>query len=285
MDIKKGKVSFLIPCYNHERFVRDCLASILAQTYTNYEVIICDDASKDNSVAVIKEEKVKFDDRDIRFILMENESNKGITVNLNRMLQEAAGEYIKIIASDDMLYPDYLEKMIKYMEDYKHLKMAFSNCMKVVSESTFPPAEECKAGKQFDSMPDCGEGAFEHIYLVNGIPAPALLIRHEIYNVVGAYDEAIGIEDLEMTLRILSYQPDALGGIDECLVFYRMNPNSITSTSKNPGAKKRMKFMHDNTVAIAKKYRKQVSKKVYKQRMRELTISYIYNRIHLMMDS
>lgn len=285
-DLTSGKccVSILIPCYNHEKYVVDCLDSIWNQTYSNYEIIICDDASKDGSVEQIKTIEQKFTDRNIRFVLLENETNQGITKNINRMLKKATGEYIKIIASDDMLYPNYLETMVKFMEHNKEIKLSFSNCICVKDTAKYVPDADVLADTIFDTLPDCKNNVFERLYLCNFIPAPAVMIRKSVLDEFGGYDETIAIEDLEMILHILSVYPDSIAGIEECLVYYRMNPSSISSAKKNAGAKKRIQFMFKNSMAIAKKYKKFVSHSIYTKRVSQLYISYILNRIHLIID-
>ena len=125
MDNTKGLVSFLIPCYNHEKFAMDLFRSILNQSYDNYEVLVCDDCSKDNSVQVLKQAKELFEAENIRFELMINETNQGIVKNLNRMLKLAQGEFVKVIASDDVLETDYLVKMVELLDTNPQAKMGF----------------------------------------------------------------------------------------------------------------------------------------------------------------
>lgn len=274
----KGMVSVLIPCYNHEKFVADCLESILNQSYSNFEVIICDDCSKDKSVAVIQEMKEKFEEHEIRFILLENRQNRGITPNINRMLKEAQGEYVKIIASDDMLAENYMAEMVAVLEEKPTLQFLFSNGHKIMEKATYPVEEQYLLGTLMEQIPDCKTNVFERIYTFNFVPAPTLLFRRNVLEEVGGYDENIGIEDLEMLLRVLQRYPDGMGVSEEKLVYYRINDNSITSMVSNASAKRRIKFMYVNSIAIAKKYKEQVSLKVYRSKVRELRKEYILKR-------
>lgn len=281
---KDKLVSILIPCYNHEKFVGDCLRSILDQTYRNYEVIICDDASSDQSVSVILEYKEQFENRNIRFVLLRSSVNRGITVNLNRMLQEAQGEYVKIIASDDMLSAEYLQTMTGRLEDDPSLQCIFCNCIKVDESAVYPIPQESAGAFLLDEIPDCRKSVFEHIYLHDFVPAPSTLFRRKILMDVGGFDENIGIEDLEMLLRILKKYPNAIRGYEDGLVYYRISANSITSIKKNKGAKKRIKFMYTHSVAIARKYKDDVSLSVYRKRMRDLRMAYVIQRINLILN-
>lgn len=274
MSERKGLVSILIPCYNHEKFVADCLESILNQTYLQYEVIICDDCSKDRSVSVIRNQRKLFEEKGIHFVLIENEKNCGITRNLNRMLREANGEFVKIIASDDMLEKTYLLEMVTGMQENPTVKILFSNGYKIAEAAAYPVHEKDILEPMMEGIPECRDHILERIYAHNFVPAPTLMIRHHVLKEVGGYDESIGIEDLEMLLRILQRYPQGLGACNKKLVYYRMNDNSITSMVNNAGAKKRIKFMHRNSVMIARKYKGQVSSKIYCKRVYELYKEY-----------
>lgn len=271
----KGMVSILIPCYNHEKFVSDCLDSILDQTYGKFEVIICDDCSSDRTVEVVKEQATRFVEKGIHFLLMESRQNQGITKNINRMLEEASGEFIKIIASDDMLTGTYLSEMVSLLEENLSWKMVFSNGYKVKEETVYPVQEKYILESIMDAIPDCTNNLFERIYTLNFIPAPTLLIRRSILEEVGGYDEDIGIEDWEMLLRVLQRYPEGIGACESKLVYYRVNGNSISSTVSNTGVWKRIRFMYTNSVAVIRKYKKQVPGRLYCRRIWGLRREYL----------
>ncbi len=275
----KGMVSVLIPCYNHEKYIADCLNSILAQTYRQFEVIVCDDCSADQTVAVARKQKEQFDEKGIPFLLMESQKNQGITKNINRMLKEASGEFIKIIASDDMLTDTYLTEMVLLLEEDPSLNMIFSNGYRVMEQAVYPVEEKYILEPIMDTIPDCKNNMFERIYNLNFIPAPTLLIRRCVLTEVGGYDETIGIEDWEMLLRLLQKYPEGVGACERNLVYYRVNSNSISSTVSNPGAWKRIRFMHSNSAAIIKKYKNQVPRRVYHRRIWSLHKEYLIIRL------
>lgn len=99
-------VSVCIPAYNNAAYIKETIDSVLGQTYTNLELVICDDHSKDDTVRVIEEIK------DDRIKLYKNEKNLGMSGNWNRCLSKCTGEFIKLICADDMLAPDALEKEV-----------------------------------------------------------------------------------------------------------------------------------------------------------------------------
>ena len=103
------RVSVCIPTYNHAHFLKDAIDSVLAQTYTNFELVIVDNCSTDDTEALVAD----YAARDGRVRYFCNEVNVGPRENLNRCLQHASAEYIKILCADDLLEPSCLEKSMR----------------------------------------------------------------------------------------------------------------------------------------------------------------------------
>lgn len=105
-------VSIIMPSYNTDKFIEDTINSVLNQTYQNWELIIVDDCSTDNTNEVVS----KFlSDKRIKYL--KNEKNSGAAVSRNKALREAKGKWIAFLDSDDLWMPNKLEKQIKFMED------------------------------------------------------------------------------------------------------------------------------------------------------------------------
>lgn len=104
----KPKISVCVPTYNGSQFLRECLDSILAQTFSNFELLIVDDRSSDNTVEIAEEYAAK----DSRINVMINPQNLGLVGNWNRCLEITKGEWIKFVFQDDLLAPDCLGKML-----------------------------------------------------------------------------------------------------------------------------------------------------------------------------
>ena len=104
-------VSVIMPNYNGAKYIKESIDSVLAQTYQNWELIIVDDCSTDNSLEVIAEYQ------DERIKVYKNEQNSGAAVSRNRALQEAKGKWIAFLDSDDLWLPEKLEKQIKFMQE------------------------------------------------------------------------------------------------------------------------------------------------------------------------
>lgn len=103
-------VSIITPCYNSEEFIVATIASIQAQSYKNWELLLIDDTSSDNTVAVIKQ-IAKSDERIKYFI---NKVNSGAAISRNKGLENAKGRFITFLDSDDLWYPNKLEKQINF---------------------------------------------------------------------------------------------------------------------------------------------------------------------------
>lgn len=107
----EGLVSIIMPSYNTALYIEETIQSVLIQTYPNWELIIVDDCSNDNTDEIL--EKIK----DPRIHYLKNEKNSGAAVSRNKALREAKGQWIAFLDSDDLWMPNKLEKQIQFMED------------------------------------------------------------------------------------------------------------------------------------------------------------------------
>ena len=105
------KVSIITPSYNSSEFIEETIKSVLAQTFQDWEWLITDDKSSDNTAEIIK----KYGDPRIKLQVLEQ--NGGAGNARNKSLERASGRYIAFLDSDDLWYPEYLETMIGFMEE------------------------------------------------------------------------------------------------------------------------------------------------------------------------
>lgn len=101
--------------YNCEAYLRESIDSILAQTYTNWEFVICNDASTDGTQAILDEYQAKYPEK---FILISNETNKHLAFSLNHCLQYVTGDYVARMDGDDISAPDRFEKELRYLKEH-----------------------------------------------------------------------------------------------------------------------------------------------------------------------
>lgn len=109
------KISVIMSVYNCEAYLRESIDSILAQTYTNWEFVICNDASTDGTQAILDEYQAKYPEK---FVLVSNESNMRLAYSLNHCLQYATGEYVARMDGDDISAPERFEKEIVFLQQH-----------------------------------------------------------------------------------------------------------------------------------------------------------------------
>lgn len=227
MENKEPLVSVVVPCYNHEKYVKDTIESILNQTYKNIELIVIDDGSKDNSVYIIQKLADKYN---FTFI---NRPNKGLSATLNEGIKLAKGKYFCVCASDDKYLFDKIEKQVRFMENHLKYEMCYAKVIQFNDkESKEIEIKNPPIGFIFDD-------------LINRcfIPAVTVMIRIDIFKKIGLFDENLYIEDWDMWLRIANkYQ---IGYIDEYLAYYRRHDNNSSLDTLK---------MYNSTIAILKKW-------------------------------
>lgn len=114
-------VSVMIPTYNHEHFIAECLDSILTQDYPALEIVVSDDASQDSTPAILRE----YASRHPNIKVLLNERNLGVNGNCNRALAACTGEYVALFAGDDVMLPAKISTQIRFMEDQPDVVLSY----------------------------------------------------------------------------------------------------------------------------------------------------------------
>ena len=112
-------VSVITPVYNREKYLVRCIESILEQTYSNFEFLIIDDKSSDNTLEIIKNYQLT----DSRIKILENDKNLGATLSFNRGLDICQGKYLARMDSDDISLSGRLEKQVEIFESWSDLEV------------------------------------------------------------------------------------------------------------------------------------------------------------------
>src|SRR5690349_18986725 len=115
MDIRSPRVSIGLPVYNGERFVGDAIQCVLDQTYSNWELIICDNCSTDRTLSICR----TFADQDRRIRIYQNPRNMGVCFNYREVFRLSSGEYFKWMAHDDLFAPDFVASCVEELEKEK----------------------------------------------------------------------------------------------------------------------------------------------------------------------
>ena len=124
-------ISIITPNYNCSRFIAETIESVLAQTYTNWEMIIVDDCSTDNSYEIA----LNYSKKDSRIKVYKNENNSGAAFSRNKAIEIAKGEYIAFLDSDDLWSLDKLEKQLRFMQENNYF-FTYTNFEHIDEDST-----------------------------------------------------------------------------------------------------------------------------------------------------
>ena len=180
-------VSIIIPNYNHARYVSDAIQSVLHQAYPDYEIIVVDDGSKDNSREIIN----GFGDR-VRAIF---QHNQGLSAARNTGITAAQGKYIGVLDADDLYEPDFLATLVPLLESQPDAGGIYCGYRFVDDANTPLPQVEAR-----DVPP---EKLFWALVDGNFLVPESMFVRKECYDRVGLFDPSLrALEDLDMWLRI-----------------------------------------------------------------------------------
>jgi glycosyltransferase involved in cell wall biosynthesis len=212
-------VSVVMPVYNAAPFLKQALDGILAQTYGDFELILINDGSTDDSEAIIRQ----YTDPRIRY---SHQQNAGVAVTLNRGLGLATGKYIWRHDADDISLPTKLEKEVQFLESHPDyalcaVQVAFMTEQGKPAWSFRQPANEYFNGVPFRQVER------EHFSPYSPITHGTVLMRTAVARELGGYrTEFITGEDVDLWLRLIQGHKAAVLG--ECLSLHRLNRNSAT---------------------------------------------------------
>lgn len=174
------KVSIMLPTYNHEIFIEDCLVSILKQDYEDLEIVVSDDASTDNTIEIVKKIATSYPGK---IIISENSINIGITKNCNKALQKCTGEYICLFAGDDIMLPGKIAEQVQLLNNDHEAAICYHR-VEVFSSSDNQRLYETEHNRSIYSAFDLIKKA--------GLPgANSAMVRRKCIP-AGGYDERIG---------------------------------------------------------------------------------------------
>jgi GT2 family glycosyltransferase len=199
-------VSVIIPTYNYGRFVSEAINSVLAQTFQDFEIIVVDGGSTDDTRSIVEAMG-----RQVQYIYQEN---LGPIVARNTGIRTARGRYIAFLDADDLWLPHKLERQVELMNRHPEVGLVYSTIYQFESKSGAIvgeyPVADCRAGH-----------VLRDLYLHCFVPSPTPLVRKSVLDDVGLFDEEIryGSEDWDLWLRIAARYQFAF--VPEPLAKYR----------------------------------------------------------------
>ncbi|TDQ09962.1 glycosyltransferase family 2 protein [Pedobacter metabolipauper] len=266
-------VSIVIPAYNREKYIQDCVGSALNQTYQNIEVIVTDNCSTDNTWNIL----IEMASKDDRLKIYRNETNIGPVRNWETAISRAEGKYSKILWSDDLMHVKFLEHTVPYLEAHTDAGFAYGKAKVFTSSDQIEDGSA--SGVLFNLHKESGVyssldfikgifkvGTFETSYPYS--PACALfktelLKKNTVIDIENDFNinfskEAIGNDLLMFLLTAIDLPRFAY--VDEVLVYFRSHTESISTLSSNKLDLiyhiVKSKFLNENSELFSKHERK-----------------------------
>jgi len=256
---KNPIVSILTTVYNREKYIVACIESVLASTFQDWELIIVDDQSKDQSVTIAK----KYAAKDERIQVYVNKQNLGDYPNRNQAVSYANGKYIKFLDADDLIYPHGLGVMVRTMEDFPEAVLGLSQ--EVVEDYDPYP---------FILNPSLtAKREFLHRGLL-GVAPTATIFRKDIFHLLGGFTGTRFIGDKEMWYKMAFNYP--IVKMVPGLVFWRRHDGQEFDLGMKSNAylinnfELKMNAIQDNTMSLNSIEKKQAIHKVKRRAVREI---------------
>lgn len=234
--LQKEKISIILISYNHEKYLRETIDSVLGQTYSNFEFIIWDDASTDKSWEIVNSYT------DSRIKAFRNKINTG-SGNINRAItQKISGDYIAIHHSDDIWEPKKLEKQIAILDKNPDIGAVFTWATIIAENGDLFKDKDHFYYKVFEQP---NRTRYEWLnyffYKGNALCHPSVLVRKKAYDNCGLYRDGLNqIDDFDMWVRLaLDHE---IYVIPEKLVRFRVHQNEANSSGDRPDSRIRGQF-------------------------------------------
>ena len=215
-------VSVAIPAYNHAVFIEACLASVCAQSYPELELVLIDDGSQDDTLEVARRFLEPRRER-FRRIVLERQENQGVSAASNAVIAACQGEWVHLLGSDDVLYPEKIARIQQAIADWDCPDLAL-----VHADADYIDQHGGQLARQpRRSRPAPGPDREAWRWLFMGghyVFNPTLALRREAVLAVGGFDSKLPQEDLDCFLRLSARY--AIARVPEVLASYRKHPGN-----------------------------------------------------------
>ena len=225
--LRRPRVSVCIPTYNRARYLREAIESALGQTFADFELVVVDNCSTDETPEVAG----AYAARDARVRYVRNERNLGLVGNFNRCVEVARGEYVALLHDDDVYLPDMLAATAGALAAHPAAAFAYGAAEEMDDVGGAVGLRRWRIGDAVLEPPV----AFAHLLAFNSVPPPAILVRATAYAAVGGYDAAMApAVDWDLWLRMAQRFPVVY--IDRVLARYRLTAQSCTTEVERDGS-------------------------------------------------
>ena len=231
----KPLVTVICLSYNHEQFIQEALMSVVNQSYAPVQIIVVDDASTDNSQAVIQ--KLKLQHPHLELLLLEQ--NVGNCIAFNKGYTLAKGDFVIDFATDDVMKTDRIEKQVNYFQKFEDdVGVVFTDADYIDQKGRFLRTH-FEYMKQKGLIADVPHGdVYRAVVAKYFIPSPTAMIRRNVMTELGGYDESLSFEDFDLFVR--ASRTFKFEFLDEKLTEIRKLAGSMSSGWYVPGDKQLM---------------------------------------------
>lgn len=206
------KVSVIMSSFDSAKFLKKAIESILLQSYSNFELILIDDASTDDSKEILR----TYAETDSRIIPIFNKENLGLTRNLNIAISLSQSEYIARMDADDIALPTRLEKQVNFLDSHVHIDLVGSAAIDI---------DENGEKIQLRKSPQTHNEIIKLLPKANPMTHSTVMFRKEKFEKIGFYNEAYRTtQDYEMWFRAAGYGLK-FHNLQDVLLYYRMDNN------------------------------------------------------------
>ncbi len=255
------KVSVIVPIYNTEKYVEDCISSILNQTYLNIEIILVEDCSKDSTVSVLKK-YLSFSN----VLFLKNDTNRGVGYSRNRGIENSSGEYLMFVDSDDVLDPTAIEQLVFALEK-ADVDMSMCSYDKFFRKKLWDTPESRNPFEVVDIQKD------EKLLNKCGGACWAKLFKRELFEDL-RFPEGIVYEDAPVTFPAM-IKARFISFVDSKLYHYRFNLNGITKKNKR-GPNRNILDLYQSALLLDKNYRLVRRNDILDNKMKELGYNILF---------
>lgn len=251
-------IDIVIITYNSAKYVTDTLDSIYKQTYPSIRLLVSDDCSKDNTIAICKNWISHHKERFIDTVILEATQNQGTVFNCQKAFTYVQSAYYVIIAGDDYFAPNYVEKCLAKYDEIPNAGFVFTSSNLVYEIDGRIEKEDISKFREGD--------IFEDLLLLNFWPkSGSFMLRMEAMRNVGGYNTDIWVEDFDYALRLSQKYP--IGWVPDYLMNYRLHDSNaggesirllsallttITSYSAHPKYVEAKKRLETRLISVAK---------------------------------
>ena len=217
----KPKVSVIIASYNHARYLRETLSSVISQTFKDFELVVADDGSKDESLAILQEFSERYPN--FSYFTHPENANKGISITSNLAIEKSVGDYIALLGSDDVWHPNLLQSQMNLFDSDPEFDLVYSLAQYIDSDGKVG----CEGlGELLGGDISGSDNIVKSLVLCNPIPALTVVFKRKCVDEVGDFDPALIYSDWELWIRIAN--KSKIGFNDKVLANYRVHGANVS---------------------------------------------------------